>query len=84
MNGADQKLVARLLAGNECAFDQFFDTYFEQLWCHAMQRLDGDVDRSREVVQFTLVHAMRKLHAYRGEASLFAWLCEIAGRECLR
>ena len=77
----DKRLVKQLLAGDERAFDQFFDDNFGRLYRFALMRLGDDPDAAREVAQITLSKAVRKLHAYRAEAALFTWLCAICRNE---
>ena len=77
----DRKLVKRLLAGDERAFDQFFDENFSRLYRFALARLSGDEDVAMEIVQLALSRALRKIHSYRGEAALFTWLCMICRNE---
>ncbi len=77
----DKKLVKQLLAGNERAFDQFFDENFARLYRFALTRLSGDSYAAREVAQITLSKAVRKLHTYKAEAALFTWLCSICRNE---
>jgi RNA polymerase sigma-70 factor, ECF subfamily len=72
---ADRELVRRMLAGDEEAFRQFFDGHFPGLFRFAMTRLGRDPDAAEEVAQSTLCKVVRKLHTYRGEASLFTWAC---------
>lgn len=78
---SDKALVRRLLSGDEAAFRQFFDGSFPRLYRFALKRTDGDHDAAEEIVQKTLIAAMRKLHTFRGEAALFTWLCAICRRE---
>jgi RNA polymerase sigma-70 factor (ECF subfamily) len=78
---SDKVLVRRLLSGDEAAFRQFFDGHFPRLYRFALKRTDGDHDAAEEIVQKTLIAAMRKLQTYRGEATLFTWLCAICRRE---
>mgnify|MGYP001823988989 FL=1 len=73
----DKKLVKQLLAGDERAFDRFFEENFARLYRFALVRLGDDPDAAREVAQVTLSKAVRKLHTYKGEAALFSWLCAI-------
>lgn len=73
----DKRLVKQLLAGNEQAFEQFFDENFARLYRFALVRLHGDEEAAREVAQIALSKALRKLHTYKGEAALFTWLCAI-------
>lgn len=73
----EAELVRRMLAGDERAFQAFFNQQFPRLYRFALPRLDRDEDAAREVVQATLTKAMRKLADFRGEAALFTWLCQI-------
>jgi RNA polymerase sigma-70 factor (ECF subfamily) len=72
---SDRDLVQRMLAGDQQAFQEFFDAHFPGLYRFAMTRLGHDADVAEEVVQSTLCKVVRKLHTYRGEASLFTWAC---------
>jgi RNA polymerase sigma-70 factor (ECF subfamily) len=82
-HGGDRHLVGRMLAGDEAAFDVFFQAASKGLFRFALRRLEHEVDAVEEVVQMTLSQALRKLHTYRGEAALFTWLCAICRREIL-
>ena len=64
-----------MLAGDQRAFDAFFDGHFPGLYRFALARLDRDEDAAEEVAQATICKAIAKLHTYRGEAALFTWLC---------
>lgn len=75
------ELVQRMLAGDEKAFTAFFDDYFPRVYRFALPRLNSDAEAAAEVVQATLVKAMRKLKDFRGEASLFTWVCQICRHE---
>lgn len=77
----DKKLVKQLLAGDQCAFDRFFDENFARLYRFAITRMSKDPDAARDVVQITLTKAIRKLHTYRAESALFTWLCAICRNE---
>lgn len=70
----DQRLVRRMLRGDESAFQTFFDDMFPRLFRFAASRLRDD-DLAEEIVQSTLIKAIGKLGSYRGEAALFTWLC---------
>jgi len=74
-------LIASMLKGDEVAFRQFFEGYFPRLYRFAMPRVAGDADAAKEVVQATMIKAMRNLANYRGEAALFSWLCQICRRQ---
>jgi RNA polymerase sigma-70 factor (ECF subfamily) len=70
-----------MLAGDEPAFDAFFEEASRGLFRFAMRRLDNQVEAAEEIVQLTLTRAFKSLHTYRGEAALFTWLCAICRRE---
>lgn len=73
----DRILVRRMRAGEERAFDQFFELYFQPVYRFALSRLDRQADLSRDIAQATICRALEKLHLFRGEARLFTWLCAI-------
>jgi RNA polymerase sigma-70 factor, ECF subfamily len=77
----DAELIAAMLAGDEAAFRAFFETYFPRVYRFALPRLGNDAEACKEVVQSTLVKAMRALASFRGEAALFSWLCQICRRQ---
>ena len=72
---SDRELVQRMLGGDQEAFRQFFDLHFPGLYRFALARLGHDADAAEEVAQSALAKVVRKLHTYRGEASLFTWVC---------
>jgi RNA polymerase sigma-70 factor (ECF subfamily) len=74
----DLRLVRRLLAGERQAFDGFFSEYFSRLYRFVLVRVEHKHDVAEDLVQDTLCKALRALGSYRGEASLFTWLCQIA------
>jgi RNA polymerase sigma-70 factor (ECF subfamily) len=77
----DRVLVARMLAGEETAFEEFFRDNFARLFRFAMTRVNHDSGAAEEAVQATLCRAVASLKGYRGEASLFTWLCTICRNE---
>lgn len=79
----ERELVRRMRAGEEAAFEAFADHYIPALYRFAATRL-GERELIREIVQNTVCKVMQRLDSYRGEATLFTWLCaccrnEIAG-----
>ena len=77
----DRRLVKQLLAGDQRAFDRFFEDNFARLYRFAIVRLSDDPEGAREVVQIALSRAVRKMHTYRAESALFTWLCAICRNE---
>ena len=79
-NGSERQLVLRMLGGDEDAFDEFYADYFPRLFRFAVLRL-RDPDAAEDIVQTSLIAAVRHLGSWRGEATLFTWLCTICRRE---
>lgn len=77
----DQELIRGMLAGDEQAFEAFFNAYFARVYRFALPRLNGDVEAARDVVQATLGKAMRGMQRFRGESGLFTWICRICRNE---
>lgn len=77
----EKALLRRLLAGDEEAFEAFFEGYFHRLYRFALGRLGGNEAAAQEVVQESLMKAIEKLETFRGESALFTWLCGICRYE---
>ncbi len=77
----DRKLAARLVKGDERAFDFFVDEYYPRLFRFAYSRIGRDADAAQDVVQNTFTNVIRKIGSYRGEAALFTWLCSFCRYE---
>jgi len=73
----EQDLVQRMRRGEQRAFDQFFDAYAARLGAFAARRSALDAAAIEDVVQMTMINAMRGLGTFRGSSSLFTWLCQI-------
>jgi len=71
----DPELVRRLLSGDEAAFDRFISDYYPRLYRFAYRRLAGNADNALDVVQATFQKVIPRLASWRGEASLFSWMC---------
>jgi RNA polymerase sigma-70 factor (ECF subfamily) len=78
---SDRALVARMGAGEQRAFDEFFRSNVPRLAAFTARRSGLDAASVEDIVQNTLVKAMRSLGSYRGEASLFTWLTQICRHE---
>ncbi len=70
-----------MLAGEELAFDEFFEDYFPRLYRFVLPRLRHNHDLAEDIVQETLCIAVTKMKTYRAEAALFTWLCTICRRQ---
>jgi RNA polymerase sigma-70 factor (ECF subfamily) len=78
---ADMHLVERMLAGEEKAFEVFFERHFPGLYRFTLVRVGRNEDAAEDIVQSTLLKAVDKLHTFRGEAALFTWLCTFCRHE---
>jgi RNA polymerase sigma-70 factor (ECF subfamily) len=63
--------------GEQTAFDQFFDAFAARLAAFAARRCSLDATGLEDVVQVTMINAMRGLGTFRGGSTLFTWLCQI-------
>ena len=64
-------------AGEQPAFERFFASYATRLAGFAARRSALDSAALEDVVQLTLISAVRSLGGFRGESSLYTWLCQI-------
>ena len=63
--------------GEQKAFDQFFDAFASRVGAFAARRAALDATTLEDVVQVTMINAIRGLASFRGGSSLFTWLCQI-------
>lgn len=77
MHEGDRNLVRRMLAGEPRAFDTFFDAYASRLAAFAARRSAFPAATIEDIVQTTLIKALRNLGSFRGDSALFTWLCGI-------
>jgi RNA polymerase sigma-70 factor, ECF subfamily len=78
---SDQALAARMAAGDQSAFDEFFRASAPRLVAFVGRRSRLESGTVEDIVQGTLIKAMRNLNSYRGEASLHTWLVQICLHE---
>ena len=77
----DAEMVRRMIAGDEEAFEVFSDSYLAALYRFASNRLSGDRDLTREIVQSTVCKVVANLASFRGEAALLTWMSSICRNE---
>jgi RNA polymerase sigma-70 factor (ECF subfamily) len=73
----ERDLVERMKRGDQRAFNEFFDAYAARLGAFAARRSSLDASALEDVVQVTMINAMRGLAGFRGGSALFTWLCQI-------
>jgi RNA polymerase sigma-70 factor (ECF subfamily) len=67
--------------GEQRAFSEFFESHVQRLAAFAARRTGFDPAGVDDIVQNTLIKAVRHLAGYRGEAALSTWLAEICRHE---
>ena len=77
----ERDLIGRLRAGDGEAFRWFAEHYARALYRFASARVPAEPDLVRDVVQTTLCRFMEKLDSYRGESTIFTWLCAVCRNE---
>jgi RNA polymerase sigma-70 factor, ECF subfamily len=73
----ENDLVQRMLRGEQRAFDEFFGAFAARLGAFAARRSSLDASALEDVVQLTMINAIRGLATFRGGSTLFTWLCQI-------
>ncbi|HEU4655891.1 MAG TPA: sigma-70 family RNA polymerase sigma factor [Capillimicrobium sp.] len=79
---SDRRLVARVRAGDEAAFERIFDRYAPGLVSFCRHML-GSLEEAEDAVQHVFVAAHRSMLASDRELHLRAWLYTIARNRCL-
>ena len=77
----DRRLAARMLRGDQEAFDEFARDCIPVLYRYTLRQMRGDQEGAREIVQATLSVAIAKLGQFQGRAALTTWLCACGRNE---
>ena len=64
-------------------FDKLYRDHVDRLYRFA-NRLCGETETAKDLVQETFLNAYRGLHTFRGDAQISTWLYTIAARACIR
>lgn len=83
VEATDGELVKRAQDGDHQALEALLSRYQPQLLRFGL-RMCGNPQDAEDVVQESMLAAVRSLPAYRGEASLSTWLYTIARSFCLK
>jgi len=78
----DDRLVGRVRAGDEAAFEIVYDRYHRGLLAFCRHML-GNREEAEDVLQHTFVSAFRALRAGSDDVNLKPWLYAIARNRCL-
>jgi len=77
----DSDVVERVQGGDREAFGILVGRYQRMVFALA-QRMTGNPEEARDVVQSSFLNAFRQIGSFRGEASFKTWVYGIALNEC--
>lgn len=77
-------LLREVAAGRPAAVRRFLDEVAPVVHGFLYARVGGDGPAAEDLLQETLLEAVRSAASYRGEAALSTWLCAIARRRLAR
>lgn len=80
----EQHLLAAAAGGEAEAVRAFLDSVGAAVYGFVFARVGGDEAAAEDLVQETLVEAIRSAATYRGDAALATWVCAIARRRLAR
>ena len=58
-------------------FGQLYERYFRDVYMYLL-RLSGSETTAEEITEETFFKALRSIDSFRGDCSMYAWLCRIA------
>lgn len=58
-------------------FDEIYIKYFKDVYLYLL-KLSGNESVAEDITSETFFKAIKNIDSYRGECSLYAWLCQIA------
>ncbi len=71
-------LTHRMARGDEGAYRQFYDAYFDRLSRYLIVVAAGDEEAAREALQSALVRVVRHIKAFPSDAVFWGWLTVLA------
>ena len=77
----DRRLVRRLKAGDERAFQEMVLTYQDRVF-GLVYRMLGNRQEAEDVAQEVFISVYRGIGNYRGEGKLYTWMYRIASNTC--
>ena len=82
--GGDAALLADVAAGRPEAVHRLLDTVAPVVYGFIHARVGGDEAAAEDLLQETLLEAVRSAAGFRGDAALSTWMCAIARRRLAR
>lgn len=81
---SDVDLLAAVAAGEPDAVRALLDGHAPTVYGFIFARVGGSEQTAEDLLQETLLEAVRSSHTFRGDASLATWMCAIARRRLAR
>ncbi len=79
----ENELISRLKQGDKEAFDQFFHKYKNTIYNFGL-KFCGNREDASDILQETLLSAIKYIKNFKGESKLSTWLYRIASNACQR
>ena len=73
-----EALTRRMAEGDEKAWRNFYDQYFDRLWRYLLVTTEGSEDQARESLQAALVRVARHIKVFRDGDVFWSWLTVLA------
>lgn len=74
----DLDLMRRLSNGESGAIADLYDLYFDRLYSLVFNQVDRNRDSAEDIIQETFLAAIKSAKSFRGQSSIYTWLCSIA------
>lgn len=78
----EEELVKEILKGNKKTINKFYKTYQQRLLNFILKKVGNRKD-AEEILQDTFLSALDSLPLFKGDSSLYTWLCSIARHETI-
>ena len=76
----EKELIKKIIAGNQKAIKEFYRKYQPRLLNFILQKVKRCED-AEDILQDTMISVIDSLPLFRGDSSLYTFLCSIAGHE---
>ncbi len=77
----EAELVARLRPGDTAALGQLYLRYVDRLYSLVFNQVGRNKGVAEDIVQETFLAALNAVGKFRGQSSVYTWLCSIAYRK---
>ncbi len=71
-------LQKRLHDGDRTVVGELYEIYFDRLYSLVFNQVDRNRDIAEDIVQETFLAALKSAKGFRGQSSIYTWLCSIA------